>query len=68
VVYEKYEFPIVNLRVDVSLEPIAEMRKIFDWFKPLIPYYVKRTLDPTSVEPKKAVLEAMGLPVNPYAV
>lgn len=68
VVYEKYEFPIVNLRVDVSLEPIAEMRKIFNWFKPLIPYYVKRTLDPTSVEPKKAVLEAMGLPVNPYAV
>lgn len=68
VVYEKYEFPIVNLRVDVSLEPIAEMRKIFDWFKPLIPYYVKRTLDPTSVEPKKAVLAAMGLPMNPYAV
>ncbi|WP_459616998.1 DUF1028 domain-containing protein [Bordetella sp. 2513F-2] len=67
VVYDKHEFPIVNLRVDVALEPIGEMRKILNWFKPLIPYYVKRTLDPTSVEPKKAVLEAMGLPVNPYA-
>ena len=66
VVYEKHSFPIVNLRVDVSAEPIAEMRKIFDWFKPLIPYYVARTLDPTSVMPKKAVLEKMGLPVNPY--
>ena len=66
VVYEKLSFPIVNLRVDVSAEPIAEMRKIFDWFKPLIPYYVARTLDPTSVAPKKAVLEKMGLPVNPY--
>ena len=66
-VYEKHSFPIVNLRVDVALEPVGEMRKIFDWFKPLIPYYVARTLDPTSVAPKKAVLEKMGLPVNPYA-
>lgn len=66
VVYEKHDFPIVNLRVDVSAEPIAEMRKIFDWFKPLIPYYVQRTLDPSSVAPKKAVLEKLGLPVNPY--
>ena len=66
VVWEKHDFPIVNLRVDVAAEPVGEMRRIFDWFKPLIPYYVKRTLDPTSVEPKKAVLEKMGLPVNPY--
>lgn len=67
VVYERHSFPIVNLRVDVALEPVSEMRKIFDWFKPLIPYYVARTLDPTSVAPKKAVLQKMGLPINPYA-
>ena len=67
VVYGDHSFPIVNLRVDVALEPVAEMRRIFDWFKPLIPYYVARTLDPTSVAPKKAVLEKMGLPANPYA-
>ncbi|MDQ6681187.1 MAG: DUF1028 domain-containing protein [Pseudomonadota bacterium] len=66
-VYERHTFPIVNLRVDVALEPIGEMRKILDWYKPLIPYYVSRTLDPTSVAPKKATLERMGLPVNPYA-
>ncbi len=67
VVYAEHAFPIVNLRVDVALEPVGEMRRILDWFKPLIPYYVSRTLDPTSVAPKKAVLEQMGLPVNPYA-
>ena len=67
VVYGEHTFPIVNLRVDVALEPIAEMRKILDWYKPLIPYYISRTLDPTSVSPKKATLEKMGLPVNPYA-
>jgi len=66
VVYEQHPFPIVNLRVDVAAEPIAELRKIFDWFKPLIPYYVERTLDPTSVEPKRAFLQKKGLPVNPY--
>jgi uncharacterized Ntn-hydrolase superfamily protein len=66
-VYEQHEFPIVNLRVDVAMEPVGEMRKILNWFKPLIPYYVTRTLDPTSVAPKKAVLEKMGLPINPYA-
>lgn len=67
VVYEKHAFPIVNLRVDVSLEPVGEMRRIFDWFKPLIPYYVERTLDPGSVVPKKAWLEKRGLVVNPFS-
>ena len=67
VVYARHAFPIVNLRVDVALEPVGEMRKIFDWFKPLIPYYIARTLDPSSVAPKRAVLEQMGLPINPYA-
>lgn len=65
-VYEKHQFPIVNLRVDVDAEPIGAMRKIFDWFRPLIPYYVERTLDPASVVPKKAWLEARGLMVNPF--
>jgi uncharacterized Ntn-hydrolase superfamily protein len=68
VVYDKYEFPIVNLRVDVSLEPVGELRKIFNWFKPLIPYYVERTLDPTSVKRVGARLAELGLPLNPYAV
>lgn len=68
VVYEKEEFPIVNLRVDVSLEPVGELRKIFDWFRPLISYYVQRTNDPSSVPRFRAVLDAKGLPQNPYAV
>lgn len=67
VVYGRHAFPIVNLRVDAALEPVGEMRRILDWFKPLIPYYIARTLDPSSVSPKKAVLEQMGLPINPYA-
>ena len=66
-VWDHYDFPVVNLRVDVSLEPVGEMRRIFDWFRPLIPYYIERTLDPGSVVPKKAWLEARGLVVNPFS-
>ncbi|HYF58973.1 MAG TPA: DUF1028 domain-containing protein [Burkholderiaceae bacterium] len=65
-VHDRYEFPIVNLRVDVDAEPIGALRRIFDWFAPLIPYYVERTLDPSSVVPKKQWLEARGLSANPF--
>jgi uncharacterized Ntn-hydrolase superfamily protein len=66
VMYGRHEFPLVNLRADVSAEPVGELRRNFDWFKPLIDYYEKRTLDPESVVPKKAYLEKLGLKVNPY--
>ena len=66
VVFGRHEFPLENLRADVSAEPVAELRRNLDWFKPLISYYEKRTLDPGSVEPKKAYLEKLGLKVNPY--
>lgn len=66
VVYGRHDFPLVNLRVDVSAEPVGELRRHLDWFKPLIGYYEMRTLDPGSVEPKKAYLEKLGLKANPY--
>ncbi len=66
VVFGRHEFPLVNLRADVSAEPVGELRRHLDWFKPLISYYEKRTLDPSSVEPKKAYLEKLGLKANPY--
>jgi uncharacterized Ntn-hydrolase superfamily protein len=66
VVYGTNEFPIVNLRIDASLEPVGELRKVFDWFKHLIPYYIQRTIDPGSVPRSRAVLREKGLPQNPY--
>lgn len=66
VVYERHEFPIVNLRVDAALEPVGELRRIYDWFRPLIPYYVQRTLDPASVPPMREVLKELGMAQNPY--
>jgi uncharacterized Ntn-hydrolase superfamily protein len=37
----------VNLRCDLASEPIAELRRIFDWFMPLIPYYEELADNPT---------------------
>lgn len=66
VVFGRHEFPLVNLRVDVAAEPIGNLRHDLDFFKPLIGYYEKRTLDPGSVEPKNKYLEKLGLKANPY--
>lgn len=37
--------PLVNLRVDVHPEPVGHLRHIYDWYKTLLPYYLKKALD-----------------------
>ncbi len=44
--YDRQPFARVDLRVDVHEEPVGELRRIFDWFSPLIPYYNMRAVDP----------------------
>lgn len=66
VVYASHEFPAVDLRIDLNPEPVRELRKIFDWYKVLIPFYAARTIDPTSVIRYKQYLAGRGLPINPY--
>lgn len=65
-VFHTQTYPIVDLRVDMHPEPIGELRKIFDWYKPLIPYYIARTTDPSSVPRYKQWLREQGLPLNPF--
>lgn len=36
----------VDLRVDHSMEPIAELRRCLEWFKPLLPFYAERCNNP----------------------
>ncbi len=45
-VYGAEPFALVDLRVDWHPEPIGELRRIYDWFRPLIPYYQERVHDP----------------------
>ncbi len=45
-VYDSKSFSRVNLRVDIHQEPVAELRRIFDVYRPAIPYYDMRQVDP----------------------
>ncbi len=39
-------FAYIDLRVDVHEEPIGELRRVFEWFRPLLPYYSERPHNP----------------------
>jgi uncharacterized Ntn-hydrolase superfamily protein len=45
-VFEDKTFSRVDLRVDIHDEPEAELRRIFDTYRPAIPYYNMRQVDP----------------------
>lgn len=45
-VVDREPFPIVDLRVDLHPEPVAELRRLADDYFPLIAYYRQRPLDP----------------------
>jgi uncharacterized Ntn-hydrolase superfamily protein len=44
-VYENRPFAHVDLRVDVHPEPVGELRRVFDVYRPAIPYYNLRQVD-----------------------
>ena len=45
-VYGDEPFAYIDLRVDVHDEPIGELRRVFEWFRPLLPYYSERPYNP----------------------
>jgi uncharacterized Ntn-hydrolase superfamily protein len=63
-VYGEASFPLVDLRVDMDDEPIGALRHVFDWYKPLIAYYVRRNADPR-VPPWRDHLRELGWPLKP---
>jgi uncharacterized Ntn-hydrolase superfamily protein len=44
-VYDDRPFAHVDLRVDVHDEPVGELRRVFDVYRPAIPYYNLRQVD-----------------------
>jgi uncharacterized Ntn-hydrolase superfamily protein len=44
-VHDDQAFAHVDLRVDVHAEPIGELRRVFDAYRPAIPYYNLRQVD-----------------------
>jgi uncharacterized Ntn-hydrolase superfamily protein len=62
-VYGAKTFAEVDLRVDIHREPVGELRRIFDAYKPAIPYYNLRQVDPT-VPPLDDWLAERGLEID----
>ncbi len=46
VVYDRKDFARVDLRVDLHEEPVGELRRIFEIYRPAIPYYELRQVEP----------------------
>lgn len=46
-IYDREIFPRVDLRVEHHDEPVGELRRILEIYKPLVPYYAQRPSDPT---------------------
>ena len=59
-VCEDLDYPIVDLRADDYDDPAAELRRLFDTYKPRIPYYRVRAADP-SIGPFFLWKEKQGL-------
>jgi uncharacterized Ntn-hydrolase superfamily protein len=45
-VVDREPYAVVDLRVDLHPEPVAELRRLCDAYFPLIPYYSLRPRDP----------------------
>lgn len=45
-VYDQDRFARIDLRVDHHDEPVGELRRVFEAYRPYIPYYVQRQRDP----------------------
>ena len=47
IVCDRYQWPIVDLRVDWDAEPIAKLNAIWQQYKPQLNDYILRAVDPT---------------------
>lgn len=58
-VVDRDVFPRVDLRVDEHATAVAELRRIFEVYKPLIDYFQERAVDPT-IPSEEEKLRAQG--------
>ncbi len=45
-VVDREPYPVVDLRVDLHPDPVAELRRLADEYFPMIPYYMLRPINP----------------------
>lgn len=49
IVHGEQPYPLVDLRVDEHAEPIGELRRVFELYRPLIDYYEQRPARPDAL-------------------
>lgn len=59
-VYEADEHPALDLRVDSHPDAVREMRRIVDEFRPYVPFYRQRWLEPARAVPQDAFVKHLG--------
>ena len=60
IVFGNHDYSDTDLRVDLHDDPIAELRRVYDWYKPMIPYYDERARN-AMVPRVKAFLKEQGI-------
>lgn len=65
-VFADKNYPLVDLRVDVNLEPVGELRRNFDWYRPLASHYAD-CYEAGVVARYRDHLNAIGWPTSPSA-
>jgi uncharacterized Ntn-hydrolase superfamily protein len=58
-------YPLIDLRVDVAQEPTGELRKAYDWYRPLSPFYAE-CYEKGIPAKYKDHLRSIGWAVSPY--
>lgn len=66
--YGRETYSYCDLRVDVAEEPVAELRRIYDWYQPFLEFYDERARNPTVPRIKefarqKGIVRQFGKPV-----
>ena len=59
-VHDGEEHASLDLRVDSHIDAVGEMRRVFDEFRPYVPFYRQRWREPGNAAPQDAFVSALG--------
>jgi uncharacterized Ntn-hydrolase superfamily protein len=63
-VFKDKAYPLFDLRVDINQEPVAELRKGFDWYRPLAQHYAE-CYEAGTIAKYRDHLTSIGWPTSP---
>lgn len=59
-VHDGEEHAALDLRVDSHVDAVGEMRRVFDEFRPYVPFYRQRWREPGKAAPQDAFVKTLG--------